>query len=206
MRLNSSICSIALLLTAKGIQAESITTTDESRAAYDCELKASVKCIIIDDRAELASFKGMDCLPFVKTSWIYNLCNGGDEDVQFQDWLDTHGVFFANKKTLVYDENSNEFGKGVLKAGYCQSATYDSDLNSFKRKHRTDVILKARLNRNRQLKCDARASKKIRFRYSDDCKVEANTECTLRGTDIPCNENIEYRRYGKCSEIPVTYK
>lgn len=113
-------------------------------------------------------------LPFVKTSWIYNLCNGGNEDVQFLHWLDTHGVFFANKKTLVYDENSNEFGKGVLKAGYCQSATYDSDLNSFKRKHRTDVILKARLNRNRQLKCDARATKKIRFRYSDDCKVEVS--------------------------------
>ena len=35
---------------------------------------------------------------------------------------------------------------------------------------------------------------------------KANTECTLRGTDIPCNENIEYKRYGKCSEIPVTYK
>lgn len=28
----------------------------------------------------------------------------------------------------------------------------------------------------------------------------------MRGTDIPCNENIEYKRYGKCSEIPVTYK
>ena len=113
-------------------------------------------------------------LPFVKTAWIYNLCNGGNEDVQFLHWLDTHGVFFANKKTPIYDEKFNEFGRGVLKAGYCQSAIYDSDLNSFKRKHRTDVILKARLNRNRQLKCDARASKKIRFRYSDDCKVEVS--------------------------------
>ena len=156
-------------------------------------------------------------LPILKTTLTYQVCNIGSESVKFRHVNKKHGIFFKHRqkwsKVTIFDSNQKQFAKGVLKPGACVSAIDNKGLDTLKREHETRLDIRAQMkpkmkSNNKLPLCSARTTKIMRFRYTDDCGVDASISCSLQNgkENIPCNGNIMHGKEGQCKNIPVSYE
>ena len=157
-------------------------------------------------------------MPILKTTLTYQVCNIGSESIKFRHVMKKHGIFFKSRqkwsKVTIFDSNQKQFGKGVLKPGVCASAINNIGIDTSKRQFQTSLDLRAQMKPKRKTnqqnlpKCSSKTTKIMRFRYTNDCKVEASVSCSLQSgkENVPCNGNIIRGKEGQCKNIPVSYE